>query len=164
MTDPTDTPRVDRLLALVAAVAVVVATAGPDVLPTAVATGGLLVFTLGLVRVSRPWLSGGALGLFAGALVAALSGRGALAVLAGGAAAMLAWDLGERAVNLGEQVGRAGVTRRLRAVHAGGSLAVCLAGILAGYATLAAAPGRLPLVALVSLCLAVVFLVAVLGE
>lgn len=163
MTDPTVTPRVDRLLAVLAAVAVVGATVGPDVLPTAVATAGLLAFTLGLVRVSRSWLSAGGLGLFAGALVAALSGRGPLAVLAGGAAAMLAWDFGERAVNLGEQVGRSGVTRRSRAVHAGSSVAVALVGVLAGYATLAVAPGPLPLVALVSLCLAVVLLVAVLG-
>ncbi|MEF8851757.1 MAG: hypothetical protein V5A28_04950 [Haloarculaceae archaeon] len=129
-----------------ACLAALAATAGPDVLPTAVATAGLLVFTLGLVRVSRSWLSAGGLGLFAG-----------------GGAAMLAWDFGERAVNLGEQVGRSGVTRRSRAVHAGSSVVVALVGVLAGYATLAVAPGPLPLVALVWLCLAVVFLVAVLG-
>lgn len=164
MTDPSSTPRAERLLALLAAVAVVVATVGPDVLPTAVATAGLLLFTAGLVRVSRPWLSVGALTLFAGVLVAALAGRGLPGVLLGGAATMLAWDFGERAVNLGAHLGRAGVTRRLRAVHAGTSLAVGALGVGTGYATLALSPGPLPLVALVALCLAVVFLVAVLGD
>jgi hypothetical protein len=77
---------------------------------------------------------------------------------------MLAWDFGERAVNLGEHLGRAGVMRRLRTVHAGTSLAVGALGVGVGYATLALSPGPLPLVALVALCLAVVFLVAVLGD
>lgn len=165
MTGSPAPPRVERLLALFAAVAVVVVVAagGRGVLPTAVATGGLLLFAAGLVRVSRPWLSAGALGLFGGVLVAALVAPGPLGVLVAGAAAMLAWDFGERAANLADHLGRDGVGRRSRAVHAGGSLAVATVGVVAGSATLAVAPGSLPLVALVSLCLAVVFLVAVLN-
>jgi len=164
VTDPVATPRVERLLALAAAVGAVLATAGPDLLSTAVATVGLLLVSAGLVRASRPWLSGGAVVLLGGIVVAALVGTAPLRVLGGGAATMLAWDFGERAVNLGEHFGRAGVTRRSRAVHAGGSLAVATVGVVAGYGTLVASPDSLPLVALVPLWLAVVFLVAVLGD
>lgn len=49
-------------------------------------------------------------------------------VLVGGIATILAWDLGEQAVNIGEQIGREAATTRVELVHGGVTAGV---GVLA---------------------------------
>lgn len=159
-----DPPRVDLALSLVAALGVVAAISTTAVLPVAVATGGLLLFAIGLLWRSRTWLSGGALALFGGAVTAALVASRPLPVLLGGAAAMLAWDVGERALTLGEQLGRAGATRRLRVARTGSSATVGALGVGTGYAVLTVGAGSIPLLALVALLLGTVVVVALLGD
>lgn len=55
-----------------------------------------------------------------------------LALLAGTAATVVAWDCGEQAINLGEQIGRAATTWRAEVVHEGG--AVVVGGLAVGLA------------------------------
>lgn len=94
---------------------------------------GVTFVALGVSRVrpgtERAMLTAGAsLLLIAVAIGAMVYGSSLQAQLAGGVAAIVAWDLGEQAVNLGEQVGRRARTRGVELVHAGGTLGV---GVLA---------------------------------
>ena len=80
-------------------------------------------------------------------------------MLVGLVMAVVAWDVGQHAVGLGEQVGRAGPTVRAELVHAGTSLGI--AGGTAGIAYLlfVAGAGNQPTTALVALLLAAVLIV-----
>lgn len=78
------------------------------------------------------------------------------------AGTVVAWDAGDRAISLGEQLGRLAQTRRLEAVRTGstllvGAVAVALAPIVEGFGS----PG-LPLAALVALLVSVLLLTAAL--
>jgi len=149
---------------MLAGLGVVVAVATVGLLSVAIGAVGLVLFVLGLLGLSRIWLSAGALVLFAAVAVAALVTSDALTVLLAGAMALLAWDFAERAVTLRDQLGRRGVTRRLRVVHAGSTSLVATAGVGTGYVMLSVAPGSVPLVALVALLIGVVLLVGLLGD
>lgn len=65
------------------------------------------------------------LGTFVSGIV---NGAGTWALLASMAATVLAWDLGEQAVNLGEQVGRAATTWEAELTHGAGTLGVGVVG------------------------------------
>jgi len=93
---------------------------------------GMLAFGAGIVRGSRGWLAVGGVGLFAGMLLAGLIETSPVFPLAGTAAALIAWDIGEHAINVGEQLGREADTSRQEVVHAG--LSVCIGGLALGVA------------------------------
>ena len=100
--------------------------------------------------------------LFGGAVAAAVENAPTLVVLVGAGGAVVAWDLLDNAISLGEQLGREADTRRTEVVHAGGSVAVAL-GVAAGsYGLYSVAGGGKPLSALVFLLVAVVALTSVL--
>lgn len=94
---------------------------------------GVLVLTLGVARVhqgtERALVTAGTslilIGIGMGAIFYSSS---VTAQLAAGVAAIVAWDLGEQAVNLGEHVGRQPQTHQVELAHCLGTLAV---GILA---------------------------------
>lgn len=71
----------------------------------------------------------GAAMLFGAAVLSAPAGAPALVTLAGVAAALVAWDLGETGVDVGSHLGRAVDTRRAEIVHATGSVAVGVGGV-----------------------------------
>jgi hypothetical protein len=71
----------------------------------------------------------GAAMLFGAAVLSAPAGAPALVTLAGVAAALVAWDLGETGVDVGSHLGTAADTRRAEIVHATGSVAVGVAGV-----------------------------------
>ena len=127
-------------LALVAAVGSVALAGVASPLGGALGAVGLLAVTAGVTRGSAGAVAAGALGLFGGVVLGGLAGGGPF-VLAGAAlGAVLAWDLGEQAVTVGRQVGRAADTRRGELVHAGASLLVGVASagvVLAVYETVA---------------------------
>lgn len=124
-------------------------------------TGAVLVAT-GLHLRVRHVLAAGCASLVAAALVTALGGGAPMRPVFAVAAALVAWDLGEHAIALGEQLGRRADTARLELLHAAGSVAVATAG--AGTASLGflLARGGRPELALVSLLFGVIALLTAL--
>jgi len=83
-------------------------------------------------RAPLPDAAGFAMGaglLFLAAVAAAPAGAPALVTFAGVAAALVAWDLGDTAVDIGGHLGDRAETRRAEVVHATGSVAVAVAGV-----------------------------------
>lgn len=79
-----------------------------------------------------PAAGGFALGsglLFVAGLLSATADAAALVTVAAVGAALLVWDLGENAVDVGATLGRDAETRRAEAVHAAGSVAVVAAAV-----------------------------------
>lgn len=106
----------------------------------------------------------GATLLFAAAVLGPAADVPPLVTFAGVAAALVTWDLGETAVDIGSHLGPAAETRRAEVVHATGSLAVGVAGValasgavhLVGPVTVPGPGGR----AVTALVLALVALLA----
>lgn len=84
-----------------------------------------------------------------------------LLVIAAGAT-VLAWDVGDNALGVGEQLGRNARTDRLELVHAAASLAVAVVGSAVAYGVFRLAGGGRPVLAVVLLLLGATILVAVL--
>lgn len=125
---------------------------------------GLLPLALALAPLrgsgSRGLLKLGTALVAVGVLAAGLFATVPLAtLLACGAATVVAWDLGEGAVNVGEQLGRGAETRRLEAVHGAGSVLVGGVAVVAGTVVADVGSSGLPLPAL-ALLLASVLLLA----
>lgn len=123
---------------------------------------GLLALTGGVVRGSRRAVTLGGVALFVGVLAAGVGNAGPEPLLFGTAAAVLAWDFGEHAITVGEQLGRAAPTERGELAHAAASTFVATSAIAAGYLVYGAATGGQPMAALVLLLVAAVALVSAL--
>lgn len=95
---------------------------------------GVVFLGVGLfVRGSRQYVSLGVTSLFVGVLIVGILGAATpLMLLVSLVGLMVAWDVGQHAVTIGEQVGRTAPTRRGELIHAAGTSVV---GILAaGFA------------------------------
>lgn len=92
-----------------------------------VAATGLIALAGGLVRASRRLFGAGAILQFAGVIVAGTVGAPPEPVLVATAATVVAWDVGEYALSLGAQLGRAARTDRPELVHAAASTGVAAA-------------------------------------
>lgn len=104
---------------------------------------GLVVLASGLAPVRRGWERRFVTGGTALVLVSVLTsgvvyGAEQFALLAGTAATVVAWDLGEQAINLGEHVGRRARTWRVELVHgaAGGAVGVVAIATALGVRTM----------------------------
>jgi hypothetical protein len=154
--------RPSALLAVLAGVGSVVVGTSPAgtsaLVPLAVGGLGLLLLTQGLLQATRNWLAAGAVVLVGATALAAFTAADPLPALGGVALAFVAWDCGEYAVGLGEQVGRRGATLRQELRNAGANVAVAVVAVGVGWTTLAVAPGGVPVVALVVLAAGLVLL------
>lgn len=103
--------------------------------------------------------------VFLAALVAGIIGNVALqTLLLGGTAAVVAWDAGDHAIALGEQVGRSATTRRAEVGHLAGTTLVGAVAVLVGqFLPTVGRPG-IPLAALGALLFAAVLLALALHE
>lgn len=119
---------------------------------------GFCLLVAGLVRGSHRPVTLGAVGLAVGALVAGIGGAPVPAVLVSVTAAILAWDAGASAIDIGRQLGREAGTTRLEATHVAASTGVGLATAGVGYGLYRAGTGERPVVALVLLLVAAVLL------
>jgi hypothetical protein len=155
-------PRLSIGMATAAALLGLVSVALASVAGAGVAAVGLAVVVVGLVRGRRRWLTAGAVGLFAGVLVAGARGSPPEPLLVGLLGAALAWDVGEHGIGVGEQLGREADTTRVEVVHAAASTAVGTGGVVLGYGVFLVATGGQPVTALVFLLVGVVALVAAL--
>jgi len=149
--------RRSRGLALVAA-SVAVLTSILTVPGLGLGAAGFLGVLAGTLRPSRGLLDGGVAALGAGVLLSAATTPLAGLSLAGAVAAVLAWDLGEHAIGLGEQLGHEAPTRRGELAHAAASTGVGLAAAVVGYVVYRVAWGGQPLAALLLLLFAALFL------
>jgi hypothetical protein len=143
--------------ALVAAVALVP-------VPTAVGIGVLAtgLFVAGLRRESTGLVDAAAGTLVAALLVAGVFGAPAELLVVSTAAAVLAWDVADNALTVGEQLGRNARTERLELVHAAATLTVAIVGSAFAYGVFRLAGGGRPLLAVVLLLLGATLIVAVL--
>lgn len=135
-----------------------------EVLPGIV---GLVLLVLGLGAAlpgyERWFVSAGTgailLSVFVGGLVYDAS---APALVAGTAATVFAWDLGEQAINAGEQIGRQATTWEVELAHAGVTLFVGLVSVIVAISIYSVSVNELPVVGLWTLFGAGVVLAALL--
>ncbi|WP_224449141.1 DUF7519 family protein [Haloprofundus salilacus] len=130
---------------------------------------GVLVVGLALAPLrgdgSRGLLKAGAALLFLTVLVSGLLDPETLQpLLVGTVATVLVYDLGEQAINVGEQLGRAAETKSLEATHAVGSVGVGVATVFLGGEVATLGSGGMSLSALALVVVAVLLLAAALHE
>lgn len=100
----------------------------------------------------RRFVALGAVGLVIGVIASGVvRGSGEAALLAAIVLAVVAWDAGEGAISLGEQVGRAARTRTVVLVHAAASAVVGTVGALLAAAVYGVGVTGLPLAGLAAL-------------
>jgi hypothetical protein len=90
------------------------------------------------------------------------SGGAPVRVVLSAATTLVAWDLGDHAVTLGDQLGRRATTWRLELLHAAGAIAVAAVGAGVGSLLFVGGAGGQPLGALVALLVGTVALLTVL--
>ncbi|WP_137283733.1 DUF7519 family protein [Halorussus salinisoli] len=154
--------RLSSALAVTAAALAAGTSALTATLTLTVGAAGFLVVTFGVVRGSRRAVTLGAVALLVGALVGGLLSGAPYLLLPGVIATVLAWDFGEQAINVGEQLGRGADTTQLEATHAAGSTVVAVGAGGLGYGIFLASSGGQPVTALVFLLLAAVVLTSAL--
>ena len=132
-----------------------VAQFGPGAVGLAVLVGALLLPAAG----SRRLVKAGTGLLFLSVLTVGVVRQPPLVtLLGGGVLTVLAWDAGENAVGLGDQLGRRASTYRVEAVHLGGTALVGAVAVAGGrFVTDVGSPG-LPLGAFLALVTALVLL------
>ena len=141
----------------------------PDVLQVLPGLLGVALLGAGLVPVrgrgSRRLVKLGAGFVLVGVLVAGIFRAVPPGTLVAGAvAAVVGWDLGEHAINVGEQLGRAASTWRSEGVHACGAVLVGGSAVLAGNLVDGVGSTGLSLPALALLVIAVILLSVALHE
>lgn len=128
----------------------------------AVATGvaATAVVAVGLRVGSRRVLGAGVAVLVVALLLGGVAGTPPELLLVAAAATVLAWDVGDTTLTVGEQLGRTARTARLELVHAAASLAVAAVGAALAYAVFRLAGGGRPMLAVVLLLLGATLIVA----
>ena len=125
---------------------------------------GVVVFGSGLYLGTRRVLLLGDILVLFGVLISGLFGASSLVLLTSVTLTVLAWDLGEQAIGLGEQLGPEANTLRGEVVHVSAGVLVATVGGGIGYALFVVSTGGQPLTAVVILLLAVVILASALHE
>lgn len=156
--------RLSSAVALCFATTVVLVLALDSILAATVGALGVLLAALGLVRGSRRLLGVAVAALVVGLLAAGMAGASPESSVLAMAATVLVWDVGENAINVGEQLGREADTRRLQLAHVGGGTAfvASVAGVAA--AIYAVATGGQPAAAIVLLLVGAILLVSTLRD
>ncbi|SFR92549.1 hypothetical protein SAMN05216559_1096 [Halomicrobium zhouii] len=126
---------------------------------------GVALVAGGVLTGRHAPVTAGSAGLIVGVLAAAVANTPPLFVLGGAVAAVVAWDAGGTAIDLGNQLGRGAGTTRLELVHVGSTAlvgAVTAVGSLALYRTaLGRASVAVPmLLVIAALCIAVALTVS----
>jgi len=163
VTDLTHRPSVlSASLSTLAASASLVAVALADTNALLVALPGVALVGGGALRGSTRLVSLGGLALTGGVVLAGLAGGGPEALLLGALGALLAWDVAEHGIGIGEHLGREARTARVELVHAAVTLLIGAVAAGVGYAVYRGIAGGQPMAALVFLLVGVVAAVAAL--
>lgn len=159
-----DRPTVAGSVAAIAAAAIAVVLAGiPLPLSVPVGTVGVILLLAGLLRSTRRLIDIGALLVFGAVLASAVFGAPITSTGIATVCVIIAWDVGNRAVGLGQQIGRDAETIRIELVHLSVSLLIGLGSMLAGLLVFAVGAAGQPVAAVILLVLAAVFLLIGLG-
>jgi hypothetical protein len=128
--------------------------------PSGVAVGlvALAVLGPGLAVGRRRLVDLGAATLLVAVVLAGIEGAGPATLLAASTAMVVAWDVGENAISVGQQLGRAADTRRAELGHAAATttLGVTAGGI--GFATFTVASDGQPVTAVAFMLVAILVL------
>lgn len=152
--------KTSSLLAVVAAVIAAITSAPFALIALPLGLGGIAAVAGGLyVTESRTWITLGAISLFLSVIAVGGFGTPVEILLISTAATILAWDLGQYAIGLGEQVGRHSRTSRNEAIHAAISVIVATIAASVGYLTYVAAGGGRPAAAVSLLVFGLLFLI-----
>lgn len=119
------------------------------------ATGGVIFLGLAAVTGVRPLVTVGGLGIFAAAVAAGVRGAPPLILLGSVLVAILAYDFGGTAVDLGEELGREADTQRLEILRVATSSLAGFAAATASYLVYLVGASGQPLSAVVLLLIAV---------
>lgn len=144
-------------------VALATTLAGAETAGLFVGVLGIVALLVGLVGGFRRGVDVGAFVLFAGVVVTAISGVDPRPALLGTVGAVVAWDSGRTAVELGIELGREARTRRLELVQASTTIVVGLAAAAVGYGVYVVAWEGQPEGALVFFLVAAAFVTVGLG-
>lgn len=117
------------------------------------AAGGTLLVGSVLTGLRRSMLVGIG-GVFAGVLVAGVTGTGVGAVAIASAATVVAYDAGHLAIDLGTTMRERGTTTRAELTHIGGTTVVAAGAAAIGYTGYEVAAGGQPATTLVALLFA----------
>ncbi|SIQ88917.1 hypothetical protein SAMN05421858_0703 [Haladaptatus litoreus] len=123
---------------------------------------GLVLVALGVVRGSRRLVTSGSFALLAGVLSGGLAAAPPELMIPGTMATVLAWDFGEQAINVGEQLGREADTQTLEIMHAAASTVIAISAGGVGYGMYLLGSGGQPMTALVFLLIAALALTSAL--
>jgi len=152
--------RFSSIAAVVAAVIAGVTSAPFALYAIPLGLGGIAVLASGLfMGANRLRVTMGAAGLFLSVLIAGLFGTGPEILLVSGAATVLAWNFGQNAISLGEQIGASSRTRRNEIIHASAATIVAMVGAGVGYGVYVIGSGGRPVAAVGMLALALVFMI-----
>lgn len=151
--------RASSYAAVVAALLSALTSAPFAVLALPLGLGGVVLVAAGLFgSKNRSYVSFGAAGLFLSTIVSGVDGTPVELLLVSAAMAALAWDVGQNAISVGDQLGRHTTTWRIEAVHASATTVVALLAAAVGYGVSIAASGGQPAAAVGMLSLGLVFL------
>lgn len=151
--------RASSIGAVVAALLAALTSAPFAVLALPLGFGGVVILAVGLfVREERSWVTFGAAGLFLSVLVSGIDGTSVELLLVSAAAAAVAWDTGQHAISLGDQLGRHTRTWRNEAFHASASVVVAMVTAAFGYGVYSTVGGSVPVGAATLLAVGIVFL------
>lgn len=152
--------RASSIAAVVAALLAALTSAPFAVLALPLGFGGVVILAAGLfVEEERSWVTFGAAGLFLSVLISGIDGTPVELLLVSAAATAIAWDVGQHAIGLGEQLGRHTRTWRNEALHASASTVVAMLAAALGYGIYSTVGGANPVGAVTMLSVAIVFLV-----
>lgn len=115
---------------------------------------GVIFVAISLWQGERLLLSTGSSGLLLAILLAAGDGAPPLLVLAGTAATILAWDIGQHAISLGNQLGSEAETTRAEVAHIASSALVGSGIVVVAYVASTLPTRTQPLISIVFLLLA----------
>ncbi|GAA0244689.1 hypothetical protein ACFFQF_04130 [Haladaptatus pallidirubidus] len=154
--------RVSQLLAIIAASVAFGTSAFFGTVGSVGGALGLALVALGVVRGSRRAVTIGSFSLLVGVLDGGVAAAPAELLIPGTMATVLAWDFGEQAINVGEQLGREADTQTLEIMHAAASTVIAISAGGVGYAMYLLGSGGQPMTALVFLLIAALALTSAL--
>lgn len=150
------------VLAIAASAIAAVAASEGNTAGGALAGLGVVLIALGVLRGSRGAVHAAGLALLGGIVLGGSGDASELWILVATVAAVLAWDVGQNAIGLGEQLGRNADTARAELAHAAGTVTVGASTAGLAYVLYLFAGTNQPLSAIVVLLVAVAFLLGVL--
>jgi len=161
--DPWERDRPPRVGVAIATAAALVSALALAAVPAALPAGlvGVLAIGAGTARSSGRAVTIGLTALVVGVGIAGLLGAGPEPLLVAGAGALVAWDAGVQAVDLGETLMGAEASRPL-VVHVAVSTGVASGAAGAGYAVFRLAAGQRPFASLVLMLVGALVILAAL--